>query len=93
MDHAFRHDESLERPQIDRTVLEIDDEMAFEDEEELIVIVMLVPVILALQNPETYTESFTLHRVWLYQRSLQLATSAGTSTILSGPNLTSRCVA
>ena len=37
--------------------------------------------------------SFTLHKDWLYQRSLQAAMSAGTSTRLSGVNLMSRCVA
>src|SRR6185503_1501557 len=44
-------------------------------------------------TPRRTTESFTLHRVWLYQRSVQALTKAGTSTVASAGNLISRCVA
>src|SRR5205807_2594388 len=50
--HAFRNDEAFESLQIDRAVLEIDDEVPLEDKEELIVAIVLVPVILALHHPE-----------------------------------------
>src|SRR5580704_11558484 len=38
MDDALGHDKSLLWLQVDRVVLEIDDEMAFKDEEEFIVV-------------------------------------------------------
>jgi hypothetical protein len=52
MDDAFGYDEAFSRLQIDRTVLEIDDEVAFEHEKELVIILVPVPVILALHYAE-----------------------------------------
>ena len=49
---AFRHDEAFSRLKIDRLVFEINDEVAVQDEEELIIVVVLVPVILTLQDAE-----------------------------------------
>ena len=39
--------------EIDRAVFEVDDEVPVEDKEELIVIVVFVPVILALHDPQS----------------------------------------
>src|ERR1700752_5403509 len=52
MHHAFRHHESLEPLQIDGAVLQVDDEVPVEKEEELIVVVVLVPVILTLHETQ-----------------------------------------
>src|SRR5438067_6399345 len=52
MHDAPGNHEALLRLQVDRAILEIDDEVPFEDEKELIVAVVLVPVILALHHPE-----------------------------------------
>src|SRR5579871_6750576 len=49
---ALGHDEALARAEIDRALLQIDQEMPFEDEEELVQVVVLVPVILALHDAE-----------------------------------------
>jgi hypothetical protein len=46
----FRYDVSLLRLKIDRLIFEINDEVTVEDKEELIVIVMLVPVVLPLHH-------------------------------------------
>src|SRR5580700_7492928 len=43
---ALRHDEALVRLELDRALLEVDDEAPLEHEEELIVVVVLVPVVL-----------------------------------------------
>src|SRR5579872_4489610 len=50
--HAFRHDEALTGKELDRALFEIDDEASAEHEEELVVVIMLVPMILALQDAE-----------------------------------------
>jgi hypothetical protein len=47
--HAFRHHEALPRGQIDGAILEIDQEVAFDDVEEFVVVVVLVPVVFALE--------------------------------------------
>ncbi len=52
MHHTFGNHESLQGLQVDRSVLEVDDEMSLEDEKELVVIVVLVPVIFALHHPD-----------------------------------------
>src|ERR1700675_4895979 len=44
-------------------------------------------------TPRRTTESFTWHRVWLYQRSEHASTSEGTSTSCSGGKRTLRNVA
>src|SRR5262249_32888362 len=46
------HDEALERLELDRAVLEVDEEAALEHEEELVVLVVLVPVVLTLEDAE-----------------------------------------
>src|SRR5690349_11589226 len=51
---ALRHDEAFLRLEDDAALLEIDDEVALEHEEELVVVVVLVPVILALHDTETH---------------------------------------
>src|SRR3954452_9736725 len=53
MDHAPRNHKSLARLEVDRSALEIDDEVSVEHKKELIVLVVLVPVILALHDAET----------------------------------------
>ena len=45
MHHYLGHDESLTRSQLHRPALEIDQERSFDDVEELVEIVVLVPVI------------------------------------------------
>jgi len=53
MPDAFGNDKSLLWLQIDRTIFEIDEKVPLQDKEELIVVVMFVPVIFALHNSET----------------------------------------
>ena len=48
MDNASRYDKSFSRLQIDRTVLEVDDEVAFQHKKELVVVLVPMPVILTL---------------------------------------------
>ena len=52
MPDAFGNDKSLLWLQVDRAIFEIDDKVPFQDKEELIVVLMFVPVILALHDPE-----------------------------------------
>lgn len=47
------HDESLLCLQVDRAVLQVNDEVTLEHEEKLIIGVMLVPVILSLHHTQT----------------------------------------
>jgi len=49
---AFGNDKSLLWLQINRAIFEIDDKVSLQDKEELVVVVMFVPVILALHDPE-----------------------------------------
>jgi hypothetical protein len=53
MHDALRYDKPLSWLQINGPVFKIDDEVAVEHEEELVVALMLVPVILALHDAET----------------------------------------
>lgn len=48
MDNALRYDKTLSWLKIDRTVLEINDEVAVKHKKELVIVVVAVPVILAL---------------------------------------------
>src|SRR4029077_6712549 len=52
VNHAFGHDKSLQRLQLDCPVLQVDQEVTLEDEEDLVVIVVPVPVLSALQDTE-----------------------------------------
>jgi hypothetical protein len=52
MPDAFGNDKSLLCLQINRAIFEIDDEVPLQDKEELVVVVMFVPVILALQDSQ-----------------------------------------
>lgn len=49
---AFGNDKSLLWLQINRAIFEIDDEVPLQDKEELVVVVMFVPVVLALHDAE-----------------------------------------
>ena len=49
---ALGHDVPVPGSQVHGAVFQINDEMAVETEEELVVVVVLVPVILALQHPQ-----------------------------------------
>jgi len=53
MQDAARHDKALSCAEFDRTSFKIDDELALNDIEELVVGVVLVPVILALHHTES----------------------------------------
>jgi hypothetical protein len=54
MHHASRHCVSLVTPEGDGlTIFEIDQELAVEDQEELILVVVLVPVELAFEDAES----------------------------------------
>ena len=75
MPNPFRHDETLPRSKINNLVFQIDQEMAVENKEELIDVIMLVPVVFALQTPSRTTESFTWHSVWLCHLSVHASTS------------------
>jgi hypothetical protein len=48
MNDTLRNYKALSRLQINRLVFKVDDEVAVQDKEELIVVVMLVPVVLSL---------------------------------------------
>ena len=87
---AFGNDKSLLWPQINRAIFKIDDEVPLQDEEELVVVVMFVPVVFALHDSRRTTESFTLQSVWLYHFSVQAFTRAGTLTKWRGGNSMSR---
>ena len=52
MPDAFGNDKSLLWLQVDRAIFEIDDKVPFQDKEELIVVLMFVPVVLPLHDPE-----------------------------------------
>ena len=54
MPNPFRHDETLPRTKINNLVFQIDQEMAVEHKEELVDVVMLVPVVFALQYAEPH---------------------------------------
>ena len=49
---SFRNDKSLLWLQIDRAIFEIDDKVPLQDKEELVVVVMFVPVVLALDDSQ-----------------------------------------
>src|SRR5258708_37261481 len=50
MEHTFGNEESLSRREVDRAALQIDQEPAFDRIEKFVVIVVLVPMVLALDN-------------------------------------------
>ena len=52
MHHSFWNDEALTRQKVDRALFEIDDEASAKNEEELIVVIMLMPVIFPLHDAE-----------------------------------------
>jgi hypothetical protein len=52
MEGAFRDHEPLARLKVNGPAFKVDDEVAVQYEKELVVIVVLVPVILTLQNPQ-----------------------------------------
>jgi len=54
MPNPFRHDETLPRTKINNLVFQIDQKMAFENKEEFVDVIMLVPVVFALQYAEPY---------------------------------------
>ena len=90
---ALRDNKPLLLRKLDTSILEINDKTTVENKEELIVVVVFVPVILALHDARRTTEPFTWHSVWLYQRSEHAATNEGTSTRCSGGKGTLRNVA
>jgi hypothetical protein len=49
---AFGNDKSVLRLQINRAIFQIDNKVSLQDKEELVVVVMFVPVVLALHDPE-----------------------------------------
>lgn len=71
---APRHHHALAWFELDRAALEIEQQRAFEDEEQLVLLVTL---------------SLTTHRLWFHQGSLFASTSAPASTTSSGPHFTS----
>ncbi len=52
MPDAFGNDKSLLWLQINRAIFEIDDKVPLQDKEKLVVVVMFVPVVLALHDPQ-----------------------------------------
>jgi len=52
MHKALRDHKSLLRPQIHRAIFKIDNKMALQDNEELVVAIVFVPVILTLHHPQ-----------------------------------------
>ena len=54
MPDPFRHDETLPRSKINNLVFKIDQEMAVENKEKFVDVIVLVPVVFALQNAEPH---------------------------------------
>jgi hypothetical protein len=54
VDHPLGNDKAFPRLQINRLVFQVDDEVTVKDKEELIVVVMLVPVVLALHHAQAH---------------------------------------
>lgn len=52
MDDALRDNKALSLSKLDASILEVDDETAFENKEELVVVVVFVPMVLALHDAE-----------------------------------------
>ena len=52
MHDSLRYDKALLPAKLDAPILEVYDEATVEDEEELVVVVVLVPVILTLQDAQ-----------------------------------------
>ena len=50
MDDPPRHDKTLLRVKFNAPILEVDNEAAVEDKEELVIVVVLMPMILTLQD-------------------------------------------
>ena len=50
----FRHDETLIGQKLDRATFKVDDEPSTQDEEELIVVVVFVPVVFALHHTKAH---------------------------------------
>jgi hypothetical protein len=69
-----RNDEALIGQKLNRPTFEVDDELSTQHEEELIVVVVFMPVVFALHHAKAHTESFTLQSVWLYHWSVTALT-------------------
>ncbi len=54
MPNPFRNHKALARPKLDNFVFEIDQEMAVENKEEFVDVIMLMPVVFALQHAESH---------------------------------------
>src|ERR1700677_67037 len=54
MDHTIGHDKPFMRPESDRAILEVDQKLPIQAEEELIVLLVLMPVILSLHHTKPY---------------------------------------
>jgi len=52
MDDSLRYDKALLLVKLNASILEVYDKATVEDKEELIIVVVLVPVILALQDAQ-----------------------------------------
>ena len=50
VDYAARDDEALAGVELDGFVFEVDEELAFDGQEELVIVVVLVPVVFALDD-------------------------------------------
>ena len=48
----FWNDEPLTRQKVDGALFEIDDELSAQNEEELVIVIMLMPVIFSLHDAE-----------------------------------------
>lgn len=53
MNDALRDHKALSLSKLDASLLEVDNETAFKNKEELVVVVVLVPMVLALHDAET----------------------------------------
>jgi hypothetical protein len=51
---TFGHDKTLAWSEIDETVLKLNQKVTLEHEEELVFVIVLVPVVLALHHAESY---------------------------------------
>ena len=54
MQNSFGYDKALPRSEIDDAVFQIDEQPSFHDIEELIVVIVLVPVVLAFDDTHAH---------------------------------------
>ena len=84
MDDSLGNDKSLSWVELDGSVFEIDEQLAVNDVEELVIRIVLVPVILTLQDTKPNHGVIHLAERRLYHLNSQASARALASTISRG---------